>query len=135
MLVLVPDLQPWFPPDLQTLCTQPDGNPTLWPALCLECWLSSKALSVSAGRTSAPSSNQGEHYTIQTPQAGFVYPGISSKIPADGFKHFLWPQIWTDSDFPPSSSNSSLRFSSLHLFKLYYKCFSMCGFPCRKLAS
>ena len=65
----------------------------------------------SAGRTSAPSSNQGEHYIVQTPQAGFVYPRIASKISADGFKCFLWSHIWTDSDFPPSSSKPSLRFS------------------------
>lgn len=72
------------------------GETCVWSIRYLQ-----RASSVSARKISAPLSNQGEHYTLQTPQAGSVYPGISSKIPADGFKHSLWSQIWRDADFPP----------------------------------
>ena len=78
---------------------------------------------------SAPSSNQGEHYIVQTPQAGFVYPGIASKISADGFKFFLWSHIWTDSDFPPSSSKPSLRFSPFVCSRFFVNAFPHMTFP------
>lgn len=83
----------------------------------------------SAGRTSAPSSNPGEHYIVQTPQAGFVYPGIASKISADGFQFFLWSHIWTDSDFPPSSSKASLRFSPFVCSSVFVNAFPHMTFP------
>lgn len=123
---------PALPSYLQTVFPQPHDRPSRclpWGSVCLEVSDLQRALFGSAGGTSAPSSSQGEHYTLQTPPAGFVYTGISSKISADGFKHILWSHIWTDSDFPPSSSKPSLRFSPFICSSFIANAFRCLTFP------
>ena len=112
-------------------CLGLHGGPALPPARgsrCPRARLSSKGFMCVSWKGFSALCSLGEHYTLQTPQAGFVCPGISSNISADGFKQFSGPQVCTDSDFSPFIFQSFPKIPPIHLCN-----FCTNAYPCATL--